>query len=707
MVMATVEQPQPTALDHALALARHGFRVLPIKPGEKRPPMTAWQDAASAEPQAIHAWYEGIYRNHGVGIATGHLNDGTPFFVLDIDDREHHSGTDTLEVLEDRHGKLPDTIRSITGSGGGHRFYTVPDGRPCPRNDQSGKLGPGLDIRGEGGQVVVAPTVHPNGQPYSWEEGHAPSRIRMAEAPAWLLDLLEPEPQQPTPPRTHQTDYSTPSSPADRYNDSVTWADLLTGDGWTLSHVRDGEEYWTRPGKTTREGISATVGWAGNDALKVFTSGVPWLQADRTYSKFQYHALRHHGGDERAAARAFIDLEQRLNVHVLPVVPVGPPNMPSDPTEAAADPYDTDLLAKLIDWPTFWLKDATEARWLVEPVLAEGRSHAIYAPGGTGKSLFSLWLAATLATGRQGLDSTPIQPRRVLYLDYEMTHDDLLERLESMGYDHTCDLTKLHYALLPSLPPADAPEGGKAIARLAQLVDAELVIIDTFSRAVSGDENDADTVRAFYRWTGLHLKAEGRAFVRIDHAGKDIDKGQRGTSAKNDDVDVVWQMTKADGGFRMTAKKRRMGWVPETLALLQYDTPSLHYRTADRIDPAGTEGVVDELDLLDVPTDASTRVAMGALKEAGRGARAETVRAAQKRRSRRLFGLGPTSGLEQTFDSGPAAGPTHQNTHPPGTDPRGTHPDPLGDATGTRGPSLKRDPVPACPQPAPPTEEMF
>jgi hypothetical protein len=374
--------------------------------------------------------------------------------------------------------------------------------------------------------------------------------------------------------------------------------------------------------------------------------------------------------------------------------------------DAETDPasaYDAGLMNMLVDWPTFWKREETAATWVAEPVLAEGRAHAIYAPGGTGKSLFSLWLAAALASGRAGLDGHPLTPRRVLYLDYEMTQDDLLERLAAMSYDETCNLSNLSYALLPSLPPADAPEGGKAIARMAQLVDAELVILDTFSRAVSGDENDADTVRNFYRWTGLHLKAEGRAFCRIDHAGKDIEKGQRGSSAKNDDVDVVWQMVKADGGFRLTAKKRRMGWVPETVALMQYDEPNLHYKVAATIDPAGTDKVVRDLDDLGVPTMASARTAAKSLKDAGRGARDQLVRAAQKRRSSVWIAADFSrdahrdAPLDERRDAHRDA--LDENMHPQGRTRTGTHRDAPPDASGTRSVPLGTDAPSVHPKP--------
>ena len=403
-------------------------------------------------------------------------------------------------------------------------------------------------------------------------------------------------------------------------------------------------------------------------------------------------------GERRIKARA----EETARLNYLPRVQVGAAidpddfndELPDEPNELSS--YDADLMSMLTDWPTFWAYDNSDAQWLAEPVIAEGRAHAIYAPGGTGKSLFSLWLSAAIACGRQGLDGQPLRRRRVLYLDYEMTQSDVLERLEAMGYDPGCDMSMLHYAILPPLPPADAPEGGKAIARMAQLVDAELVVLDTFSRAVSGDENDADTVRDFYRNTGLHLKAEGRAFVRIDHAGKDIEKGQRGSSAKNDDVDVVWQMTKADGGFKLTAKKRRMGWVSETVSLQQYDQPNLHYKTTLYVAPIGTDKVVADLDDLGVDPTESSRKAAQVLTSAGRACRRQLIVAAQKQRLSRVPTLAIVSGTtrEPVTDSG--LGTTREphpgNTLPPGREPLGNHREPPTDAYGVFPASLDAEP---------------
>lgn len=229
----------------------------------------------------------------------------------------------------------------------------------------------------------------------------------------------------------------------------------------------------------------------------------------------------------------------------------------------AKEPPPHPLAQWAIKWDEFWAAEDDDAdRWLLEPLFARGRGHAIYAGAKTGKSYVLLAACAALATGRPFLDKPAGEPRIVLYCDYEMTLDDVKERLEEFGYGPADDLSHLHYISLPAIDGLDTEDGGLALVAAAIAVKAELVVIDTTGRAVEGEENSADTFRAFYRHTGLGLKQAGIAFVRADHAGKDVAKGQRGSSSKNDDVDVVIQMTMTDDGRRLRATHRRMGWYP-------------------------------------------------------------------------------------------------------------------------------------------------
>jgi hypothetical protein len=534
-----------SVLQTALAYAKQDIRVIPIKQGEKRPPMQGWQNAATSDPATIRTWFEGQFKDCGLGIATGEFRNRY-LIVIDIDDRPEFSGSDTLKDLEQLHGELPDTVEVITGSGGRHIYFLT----DAPiRNEASGRLGVGIDVRGIGGQVLAPPTIHPNGKTYEWVEGKSIANTPPADMPLWMVLILTEKPADDIPMTYESTsNILTEEGPASRYCAATTWPELLRQDGWTLAHIdQSGEAHWIRPGKDIREGTSATTGWQGKDIIRVFTTSIPNLPAG-AYTRFGYTAAMHHNGDRSAFAKKLLQEGKAL-------VPVTQPAI-------------TDNI--LINWQDFWTQSFPAEDWLIEPIIPRNQLVVIFAPGGTGKSLLALYIAAALATGKE-IFSEPKPPTNVLYMDYEMSQAVLYERLTAMGYNGDTDLSRLHYASLPPIGSLDKPEGAKQICDLARTCQAELVIIDTFARAVEGAENDADTVRNFYRWTAMNLKQEGRSLMRIDHAGKDLKKGARGTSAKNDDVDLVWQMTKVDGQLVLIRQKHRHTWIPERINLIIHD----------------------------------------------------------------------------------------------------------------------------------------
>lgn len=110
--------------------------------------------------------------------------EGCGLFVLDEDGAE---GIANREALEREHGALPRTVKSISGSGtGAHYIFRC---RKPIRNSASA-IAPKLDIRGEGGQIIAAPSIHKTGGFYRWADGCAPGECEIAEAPEWLEDLI-------------------------------------------------------------------------------------------------------------------------------------------------------------------------------------------------------------------------------------------------------------------------------------------------------------------------------------------------------------------------------------------------------------------------------------------------------------------------------------------------------------------------------------
>ncbi len=136
---------------------------------------------ATCDPTIISHWWE-RWPNANVGLATG---AASRLVVLDVD--PGHGGDETLTDLELLHGKLPQTVEVLTGGGGRHVYFRWP-GRAVPNS--AGKIGPGLDVRGDGGYVVVPPSLHQSGQRYQWEISSDPSDVELAEIPAWLLQLM-------------------------------------------------------------------------------------------------------------------------------------------------------------------------------------------------------------------------------------------------------------------------------------------------------------------------------------------------------------------------------------------------------------------------------------------------------------------------------------------------------------------------------------
>ncbi len=87
-------------------------------------------------------------------------------------------------------------VEAKTG-GGRHLFFLHPGGTV---KNSAGRLGPGLDVRGDGGYIVAPPSIHPSGRPYIWLPGRAPNETPLAAAPAWLLHRIrEPVGSKPAP----------------------------------------------------------------------------------------------------------------------------------------------------------------------------------------------------------------------------------------------------------------------------------------------------------------------------------------------------------------------------------------------------------------------------------------------------------------------------------------------------------------------------
>ena len=177
----------------AFRLALHGYAVFPLAVGSKvpMPGSHGFLEANSDADVARARWNK--WPSANIGVATGPASD---FWALDIDAPK---GIDTMKALVRIHGKPAPTVVVFTPNGGLHLWFKWPEFGPEIRNS-AGRVGPGIDVRGEGGYITAPPSVLlDRKRAYRWARG----RDEILPAPDWLVELTKPPPapehQEPTP----------------------------------------------------------------------------------------------------------------------------------------------------------------------------------------------------------------------------------------------------------------------------------------------------------------------------------------------------------------------------------------------------------------------------------------------------------------------------------------------------------------------------
>ena len=185
---------------HAVVLLRRGWSVIPVHvplesgdcscgndcswPGKHpRVPWRAYTEELPTEEQVIE-WFDDEFYGSNLGVVTGQVSD---LVVVDVD------GTiEDFQALG-----LPKTRTALTGGGGYHMFYRT--GRqPAPSGIS---VTPGIDIKADGGFVVLPPSKHLSGFEYAWLDWRSkiakispselPQRVRSSESNGeWVGELL-------------------------------------------------------------------------------------------------------------------------------------------------------------------------------------------------------------------------------------------------------------------------------------------------------------------------------------------------------------------------------------------------------------------------------------------------------------------------------------------------------------------------------------
>lgn len=462
----------------------------------------------------------------------------------------------------------PDGATVWAHKDGGHFWFLVPEGQTLPDGGTGKYRAPAGWVAYFGsGYVLVPPSVRAEG----------PYRVtgQIHQAPAWLLDQIH-QAVQVTPYKARELDGD---DPIDVWSADTTWEDILIPEGFTrFDHDACGCPTWTRPGApahaksaTAHEpGCTQYDTSLGHGPLHLWSDELVNGSGQRTISKLTALSRFRFAGNVSAAmaeiglaalpnqALELDSLDEELG-HV-PGQTRGLEQVPKEsaPAETGDDVPELDDLGELaeveadrdrfapLDWVQLFTAAPEPAQFLPASLLERGQQASLIGDGKSGKSLLIFDWCWHAISGQPFLDEVVIDPIKILYLDAENSRRDLLGRARAFGTNPEVLAEHLVYLSFPPFNPLDTTEGAQQALAIVAKHRPDVVILDTVSRFVQGNENDSDTWLALYRKLHRGLKAAGIACLRLDHFGKDAERGGRGSSAKTQDIDHVWELHSAE-----------------------------------------------------------------------------------------------------------------------------------------------------------------
>lgn len=492
---------KPTAFlaDYGPRLLAQGYPIVPIRPGKKHPGFKGWEKT-HADEHHVRRWIDNGFRNGGVGVLTKHF----PAVDLDVQDSaivalliawcEKHLGTTVMRV-----GKAPKTLLVYRTD---EPFAKVASAKYVDFTGLEHKV----EILGDG-QQFVAYAIHPDTKrPYVWpgdELADVPAAdlpgITKAQAEALVayFESLIPDDWErvEAAPSTREIDTSTPE-PERVLSHAKPKLDIPTVKIERALRLLD-------PDMSMREWVR--VGMALHHQFDGDTEGFA------LWDGWSAGGSKYNGREMRSRWRSFApDLRSTNPVTAATIIKMA--REVHDRKKAVGDEKEGAPLLELDTRPVGALAGAPikPRQWLVEGLIPAGDITLLNGDGGTGKSLLSLQLAVSVATGTPWLGQ-PVARGRSLFITAEDTADELHRRLdrvlkhEDIDYETVGD--EMHtLSLAGENAILAAPERGnilqatevfEALKRALERIRPSLLVLDTLADLFGGEENQRAQARQF------------------------------------------------------------------------------------------------------------------------------------------------------------------------------------------------------------------
>jgi hypothetical protein len=488
---------------------------------EKRPLVAGGFKSAAFDRSSIAA----AFRKPNavmIGVPTGKVSG---WVAIDVDIKGSNSG---MAWLETNAAALPPTRTHRTRSGGLHLIFRYPTDTEI--RNSAGRLAPGIDVRGEGGYIIVPPSP-----------GYAVADpIEPAEMPGWLIHACmkpDPPPRQTTEPRSPRSDGGTHYGLAALADECNAIRAAPFGEQETTINAAALKIGSLVSGGELEEGIALAELLLAAKAMPSQAGREPWNQS-RLEEKVRRAFSDGKSKPRQAPPRSEHRHEYGENYS----------SENSTPEQEEIDSDDPPLTLEMFDDITASL----DANDFVEGLFIERSGIVVYGESNCGKTFWLCDLALHVAAGLSWNNREVLQGG-VVYVVLE-GNLGFRNRIEAWRLERADD-RRVCFAAVPQSINLLAPDADteKLIATIKVAakrfgIPVKLVIIDTLSRALAGgNENSPEDMGALVTNMDRIRGATQAAVAFVHHCGKDSARGARGHSLLRAAVDTEIEVVAIPG----------------------------------------------------------------------------------------------------------------------------------------------------------------
>jgi hypothetical protein len=466
-------QIQSKVLNTALQFADNGWPVFPCNPMDKRPLTKHGFKDATFNAATIKSWWA-QWPNAMLGVPMGKVSG---IFCVDLDRKQGgDDGVASWQVLVAQHGPAPNTRTHVTPSTGQHYIFRFQSGI---RNIPLGKLASGIEIKGEGGYIIMPPSKMADGREYHGNEAE------ITAAPAWLLGMMREYlsrndfEQQISDDAGKGTQKEEPRNFGPISRDEIREA---------LKNIpSDNYEDWYKIGAAIRH----EFGDSGFDLFDEWSHRSKKYNSKDCHKKWKqikeinnitggtiiYFAEKENPGWRRAyQQRLFGDDQEKIE----------------DKREKKQEQKTDKDEKPLILTSKEFLATYKPPDYMVRGLLQRRFVYSITGPTGSGKTCIALRLAAHVISG-QDLNGRIVKKGKVLYFAGE-NPDDVLVRWIKLCEEMGLPTDNPNMFWMPGVPPLKNVEIRKRIYQAAKEIGAiSLLIVDTSAAYFQGDDENNNT----------------------------------------------------------------------------------------------------------------------------------------------------------------------------------------------------------------------